>query len=402
MINQLSLTCLILLGVSSECARSQGFDPPPPEVLKLQQSIGDPPEFGGLALRSVVRPDPLIPPAQPEGQVGESCVGWTIGYGLLSFLRKGQLQNPYYVYHWALDIEKGGGRPLNDEGIKNFDNAFKAINFQGSCDLKEYLGFDEEPSPNLISKAATRKSNLAWHALPTQDLTYQVRKEINRGKVVPAGFCLYTGFTAKEGFEPKTRPDGKKVMVWTKKAGYLNGYHAMLIIGYDNDIGAFEALNSQGIHGDDEGHVWIDYDFFERPAPSRYGNDCCICAYGYADLDADVDDDLIARIKSGQEAGWIRLVQPTTDIKKSDLNFNLSDGSSIKDIEALQVGTKLVVKAENNLVIRNDVTASSELAPAVGTLKTGEEIEVLDMQKISSRGGRKVEYWVKGKISDGR
>lgn len=402
--------------LSANTALSQGFIPPPPEELdKLRAST--PPAFGAQ-LEEVVTLREQVPLPTRTPQEGESCVGWAIGYGLLSSLINREEQSPNYVYHWALDIQTRHRRPLKDTGVYDFETAFLAVNSQGSCKLEQYHDFRSEPSQELITKSKTFPYILSAAPLVKSDLTLGVKSILNSGKAVPAGFHFYSSFADKSAFEDRVNTRGQTVKVWHKAGTFQRKYHAMLIIGYDDKIKAFEVLNSHGTGFGTEGYVWIDYDFFESKNPRYQDNDpyyrdlkCCVCAYEYTDLPRAREDinHVVSSIQSGDASGWIRIVQPFSSSREATLqefNFVSESGEKIDNIDRLSSGTKLKVKPGfEKLFIRtefavNTQTGNTMIAPEAGSLKSGDEIEVIGLKKVILNGGKKFEYWVKGKISN--
>ena len=52
-------------------------------------------------------------------------------------------------------------------------------------------------------------------------------------------------------------------LVWTEYKEIIHYGHAMLLCGYDDNIGAYKVMNSWGENWGEKGFFWIDYNFFK-------------------------------------------------------------------------------------------------------------------------------------------
>jgi hypothetical protein len=82
-------------------------------------------------------------------------------------------------------------------------------------------------------------------------VTRIVKKSLTEGKPVVIGMNTPDSFfEAKNIWEPADNP------------GYFYGGHAMCVVGYDDDRGAFELINSWGRKWGNGGFIWVSYKAF--------------------------------------------------------------------------------------------------------------------------------------------
>lgn len=363
-----------------------------------------------------------MPPARNQGSLN-SCVGWCLGYGLLSYLYRDSAspqRSPLYVYYRALPKH---GAPLQDTGC-SFEDGFRAIARYGSCDFKSYTDFGKEPEAPIPDEAKEFRAKIA---LPPVELATSNITSIKRalvedgGKPLPAGFHLCQEF-ARQG-SPAFSLDPKwGVKVW-KRAGSpnldgagnsKNVLHAMLITGYDDEIGAFEALNSYGEEWGDKGYVWIDYRFFNsddangKPA-------CCEIIYSYSSVGPGLSGIIEhwgnaiqflfgAAAEDFEPEGYCRVATidaGSTDIRPDDLNFEMEP--NLQALETLlQKRSELTLKdSVSSIALRADLivhpsTGDTTLGSKIAELSGGEWFQVTGLKKVTMEHGKRIEYWAKG------
>lgn len=227
--------------------------------------------------------------------------------------------NPYYNYFWAKKLEHNWKTPessrWDDNGIM-FYHGFRALNTQGLCLSDEYEFTDHGhsiylkpvPPPAEVASSANRRIvHFAAKKLKTTKagkLKETIKSEISNGHVLPAGFLIHRNFSKNQGLI--TLPDGR--MVWKQKQKERIP-HAMLIVGFDDNISAFHVLNSHGPDFGNDGYLWIDYDFLadqgkDRAAPDD--NPCCVVVYSYS---AVLEKNLNPWEKENKERSvWTKLI----------------------------------------------------------------------------------------------
>jgi hypothetical protein len=149
----------------------------------------------------------------------------------------------------TLHRTKGRG-PINCNSGIFFDSALKLLQETGAATLDQFP-YD----PNSCSKSPTQADlNQARNyriasSFRTQDLeTITLKTQIADNDPVLAGVYVYPSFdqASSQGIISGT-------------SGTARGYHAIVLIGYDDSKNAFSVQNSWGRNWGDNGRAWIDY-----------------------------------------------------------------------------------------------------------------------------------------------
>ncbi len=205
------------------------------------------------------------PDSQGQGKY-ESCAGWAIGYGLLSYEFKhidgntdydglDKKFSPYYIWNQL-------NNNIN-QGI-SLGAAMNLVLEQGCCRLVDMPSITDEtskPSSVAITNAANYKLTTVWHKFLITDIN-KMKFFLSKGYPIAVGILVDDAFRIANVYPGETQPDGRKV--WKNYSGTARHGHAVLICGYDNSINAFKVLNSWGTGWGDKGYFWIDYDFFKK------------------------------------------------------------------------------------------------------------------------------------------
>ncbi len=215
-----------------------------------------------------------FPPVNNQGSYG-TCVAWSVGYNLRTFLHK--KQNP------SADITSTSNQFSPKDLFWAIPDDYKGpdcagTNFEYALDVMVSRGI-----ATLSSVPYTSLGSCSYNPISGTDasdhkiLNYrQVAVDINtiksylaQGRAVSFGARL-----------------GDNFMNWnstgvlssdTYDYSGMHAYHAMVLTGYDDNQGAngaFRVLNSWGSGWGDQGYIWVDYDFF-------VGNtgEFCFCAF---------------------------------------------------------------------------------------------------------------------------
>ena len=214
--------------------------------------------FGGDELPKSVDMSDKMPPVGNQG-IQQSCVAWAIAYALKSYQEKVELGQQYlfspsYIYN---QINNGINAPTY------VTDALNLLSDQGVCRFDEmpYNENDWTSKPTATAKEDAKKFRIDfWRQVNVQDIK-EVKAQLAAGYPVIIGAEVSQEFV-NDGFEKKA------AFVWTS-AGTASGGHCMLLVGYDDNKGAFKVMNSWGKDWGDNGFGWIDYKFF--PEAIKYG-----------------------------------------------------------------------------------------------------------------------------------
>lgn len=231
--------------------------------------------YGGDTSQSVLPPEVSLkdytPYPENQGDT-ETCTTWAVAYGAYSIqkaIQEGELNrsritdaaySAMYLYLMlAPEADCEEGLTLNAvlQGLKNKgdirDNSYGIY----SCGMFPHDSLAEKAGKHRI------KSFTSLFSPMEKDESVkisQVKRALNNWKPVIIGMEITEGF--------KEIPGGVKYWDATAKQDYAGG-HAMCVVGYDDEKGAFEVMNSWGRGWADEGFIWIRYKDFGRYV--RYG-----------------------------------------------------------------------------------------------------------------------------------
>jgi hypothetical protein len=94
--------------------------------------------------------------------------------------------------------------------------------------------------------------------------------KINNVKtMLNAGFPVMIGTTVDKEFT-QDGITGPKPYIWSVKRGLESSNHAMVTVGYDDNLQAFKVLNSYGQEWGNNGFVWITYDLYTTVVNEAY------------------------------------------------------------------------------------------------------------------------------------
>ncbi|MCL2042343.1 MAG: C1 family peptidase [Bacteroidales bacterium] len=250
-----------------------------------------------------------FPPIGDQGQYG-TCVAWSVGYNLktaLNAIEKGwtssdlaKTSNQTSPQDLWLAIPSGK-KGSNCNGT-NFEPALDALISSGAaslssvpyptkltCDGGTKKGDDKNKLANYRKIAAgAMKKSTANEGLTVDNF----KGYLSAGRPVAIGAKL-----------------GDRFMSWNSSAiissdtynnpGMQHAYHAMALVGYDDNKNAFRVRNSWGTSWGDNGSIWVDYDFFCKnfcfaAFVAQNTNDISVGGGGIGGGDLTSGDDLLA------------------------------------------------------------------------------------------------------------
>ncbi len=194
-----------------------------------------------------------MPPPGDQGNL-RSCAAWATAYAARSYYtatierrdlnQPRNVPSPSYVYHLARGEECGG------------TNAFKIAEVlkQGGLSLADFPYSDRcipPPSPQLVARA--RDFRVRGVVRVDHGAIDNIKGQVATSNPVIVSFHDSPAWHRHRGgatfTDARLDPDENK-----------NGWHAMVVTGYDDRRQAFRLINSWGRGWGDGGYAWIDYD----------------------------------------------------------------------------------------------------------------------------------------------
>jgi len=201
------------------------------------------------------------PYPKSQGNQG-SCTGWSSTYAARTIVYAIQnnitdryqiTQNafsPSYVYNQVkVGAECNRGAYISDAlGVLQNQGSAKLNQFPYECN-RAITATDKTKAANYKITGYKRLSGYGNSILPI------IKKSISEKKPVVFSLRCYNSFNAAKE-------------MWDGQADYFRGYHAMTVIGYDDQ--KFEIMNSWGPHWGNGGFTWIRYSDFTRNLQEAY------------------------------------------------------------------------------------------------------------------------------------
>ncbi|MBZ9630098.1 C1 family peptidase [Salegentibacter sp. LM13S] len=219
-------------------------------------------------LEGLILPDTLpaafdlsenLPPVGDQGELG-SCVSWATSYYMKSYQEKIESDLPYseatifspsYTYNQLTDEDCGG---------TSIPETLSLIEDQGVAvlELFPYTATECESQPDeAVIEAAAEARISDFKSLSGENMLAEMKTLITQQQPVIIGAVLSPEFGKTDSFGLSAYR--------THTVDYDDvTCHAMLVIGFDDEVSAFKVVNSWGEAWGDNGFVWIDYQAFEN------------------------------------------------------------------------------------------------------------------------------------------
>lgn len=224
-------------------------------------------KYDELPVKHSLRDYSPYPGNQGEEQ---SCMAWSSGYGALTIMEAIQNGNTdrdqitanafstSYIYN---AIKKDDPRFDCGKGC-SFGDLFDFLESSGDCRKANFEG----ESPSCVLNAEGHHDAEAGGAKIREFANVFARKDAPRVKVDKVKKLIANDIPVIIGFKMFQSlvdvPHGQKVWKSRREKDQFLGGHAMLVIGYDDYLKAFEVMNSWGTEWADDGYVYIKYGDF--------------------------------------------------------------------------------------------------------------------------------------------
>ncbi|AEE53564.1 C1 family peptidase [Haliscomenobacter hydrossis] len=207
----------------------------------------------------------FCPEVRHQGDI-YSCVGWAVGYAGMTIQRaihnrctdrqviNENAHSALFVFNQVKqDCAKGA----------RLTDALRFLKERGDCLAKEF-DFDvndcqKAPAPNLAQNA-TRFAVGDYLTLFESDASFEIK--VKQVKNALASFkAVIVGMSVRRNFY-----NLQNAKFWWPDIGNTTpaGGHAMVVVGYDDRVGAFRLFNSWGQNWGDKGYIWVKYENFAQ------------------------------------------------------------------------------------------------------------------------------------------
>ncbi len=212
-----------------------------------------------------------MPPAGDQNPQN-ACVAFATTYACLSYynLRRQGLSSsqsnhnntlsPAYVYNQINDGQNKG---------TYFEDAFNILSREGSCTYASmpFQPNDLQTQPNQKQKAEAASFRIdTYRRLNLKEAVVSIKAELmNENPVIIATSYDKTYYDG--GFTVSSSTP----YIWNRQMGSNSQMgHAILIVGYDDELNAFKFLNSWGRKWGNNGYGWISYNIADRVIREAY------------------------------------------------------------------------------------------------------------------------------------
>jgi hypothetical protein len=204
-----------------------------------------------------------------------SCIGWSVGYGALTICRAiqtGNLQISNNQAHSAAFVYNQIKEGDDCYAGASLSKAFEFISTKGNCTTQSFKNNPKNCNEKPDSKAMTEAVNFrikdyATLFNPTDSDSLKrekTKQQIAAQNPVVIGLLIDSIFQASSKFEKNIWKVDSNSLALGKNAG-----HAMIVVGYNDTLQAFELMNSWGTNWGDKGFVWVTYKDFSKVV--KYG-----------------------------------------------------------------------------------------------------------------------------------
>lgn len=272
-----------------------------------------------------------------------SCTAWAVAYAYKSSQEKldqgwevdsdERIFSPSYVYN-QINGGKDAGSYIHE--------AMQLVVNQGiaTLDMFPYSHFLTQPSQAAREEAKNFKAK-SWGTIPSGDID-RMKRHLASGDAIVIGIPVYSDFVNLSPSNP----------IYGDASGELaevHGYHAITVVGYDDDKQALKIINSWGPNWGINGYGWIAYDFMRSQSKN-------IQAYTMVDIKNKVNDNTNTDTTKVPVIGSIGQVEEGQDIVISGSNF---EEGAVVYIRTGENGQEATIKSINSesIVVQNNYSA---------------------------------------------
>ena len=201
-----------------------------------------------------------FPRVKNQGQQG-SCLSFSITSVFEYMMKINELEdcdlseaflyyNARYLDDSSEDEDCGSRIRPSLDSIKKY-----GIDLEKFCPYNENI-YDQKPSDEAYKDAETRR---LIKALNVEKKIEDIKSAISEGYPVIASFVLYPSFNPEDGFIEL--PTQEEIENKDQKEENKHSCHAMVIVGFSDQLGMFIVRNSWGENWGNSGYCYIPYEY---------------------------------------------------------------------------------------------------------------------------------------------
>lgn len=334
----------------------------------------------GGSLPSRVDFSHLLPPVGSQG--GGSCVAWTLAYSYRTLqerrARGWDVTLPQYQFSPAWVYNQRSTSDCSADGGMSYVDGLNILRDKGAATM---AAFPYNPNDSCKQPSQSVKKAAAQYRIKSYSNVFlgagnanlnTLKSLVAGGEPIAIAIPVHTGYYSVTYTNP--------VVPRPKPGETFYGGHAMLIVGYDDSIGGFLAVNSWGTGWGRNGYGYLSYDFVRydaweawimEPEPISLGK----ATYSGSVQSSGINPNAQLQSSSGvQVTAWIDGVQvasTTATQNGSQLTYSLvvpednpqtpaRDGGVEGDVVHFKVGSYW---AEGSATWRRNATISHNLQP---------------------------------------
>lgn len=312
-----------------------------------------------------------------------SCVGWTLAYYYKTF-------QEYEEWDWDISSPDRQFSPAwiynqrttdeceRDAGMSYYDG-LRILEQQGAVTL---ASFPYDPNDSCTQPPSALYSD-AWAyrvdsfknvfaGAGAADINV-LKNLLANDQPIAVGIPVYASFyevTQSDPVVPRHRPDET-----------LYGGHAMLIVGYDDEIGGFKTVNSWGADWGRDGYCYLSYDFMKHDAWEGWIMEDHVASGASFHGTVTVNEDAAEGAKVAALIDGVPYATNTTESRDGEAHYSVripvdnpntseKEGGAEGDVVSFQVGA---ARAEETATWKPGASISVDLS--VSTSATGDQEE---------------------------
>ncbi len=323
-----------------------------------------------------------MPPVGSQGGQG-SCVGWTLGYYYKTFqehsergwdISSAEYQfSPSWIYNQRTTDE------CEDDAGMSYYDGLRILEEQGAATLASFP-YDPndtctQPPSSLYSEAwpyriESFRNVFAGPGSADMDV---LKTLLADGQPIAVGIPVYDSFfevTHNDPLVPQHRSDET-----------LYGGHAMLVVGYDDDMGGFKTMNSWGDGWGRDGYCYLSYDFMKHDVWEGWIMEDYVASgpsfHGTVTVNGEAVEEKVAALIEG-----VSYATATTEMRDGVAQYSVripvddpdtpeKEGGSEGDVVSFKVGA---TPAEETATWERDASIPLDLSASTGA-KTEQKTE---------------------------